>query len=73
MNDNWISIEDQMPEMELHNGTVQSEAVLVFTDEGDIGVSLTYEGRDRKVWWDSTEVGGHVTHWIPLPEPPRTS
>ena len=67
--DDWISVKDRLPEMELHNGTVQSEAVLAASDYGDIGVSITYETPSGRVQWDSTDVGGRVTHWKPI-EPP---
>ena len=62
--DNWISVEDRLPE--------KNEDVLTFHNEGYIDVCI-YEFRaDENVFMvtDTCVVLEKVTHWQPLQEPP---
>lgn len=70
----WISVEERLPECE--NGA-ETEALLFMTSAGRIEAG--YFGRGS-VWRDvyfrhyRTCVGwdvSDVTHWMPLPEPPK--
>lgn len=70
----WISVEERLPECE---DVGESEALLFLTSEGR--VEAGYFGRGS-VWRDvyfrhyRTSVGrdaSDVTHWMPLPEPPK--
>lgn len=68
MTENWISVEDRLPE------DAQNYIICVLEGDGTKHVTTgTYDWR-YKMWSD--EVGGiwepqRVTHWMPLPEPPR--
>ena len=59
----WISVDDRLPE----NG---KEGVLIALRWGEVGIGWCEDGR-----WDSEFVNeyedGEVTHWMPLPEPPK--
>ena len=55
----WISVTEQLPE--------KNTAVIAVTDNGIVFQCLyAYDGWDL---WEGNEV--HVTHWMPLPEPPK--
>lgn len=62
----WISVKDRLPE--------DNENVLAHTRYGEIRVFLSDEEGD---WFDergrfySRNTSGAVTHWMPLPEPPK--
>ncbi len=58
----WISVEDRLPEA--------SGGYLVHFSKGNIDVWL-YLGDEIK-FSDSILTSGSVTHWQPLPEPPRS-
>ena len=60
--DEWISVKDRLPE--------SGETTLVYN--GDIDVHGFWNGR----WLDYDENGYpfevlYITHWMPLPEPPK--
>lgn len=64
-NQEWISVDERLPE---ENGYY-----LVYTKYGYIEVERykTWDDDDLDggYWW---EFEGLVTHWMPLPEPPKT-
>lgn len=55
--DGWISVKDRLPE--------KDEYVLCFCNIGDGFQAIFHYGKERK--FDGTA----VTHWMPLPEPPK--
>lgn len=60
----WISVKDRMPKEE--------GRYIVYADKGVKSAFYeTYEGESR--WTDEGERYWdiHVTHWMPLPEPPK--
>ena len=62
---NWISVEYKLPHIE--------KEVLLLLDYGDYEVRIGYYSL-YGVWMfgDSMDVAGaSVTHWMPLPEPPK--
>lgn len=70
----WISVEERLPECE--NGA-ETEALLFMTSAGRIEAGYFVRG---SVWRDvyfrhyRTCIGldvSDVTHWMPLPEPPK--
>jgi len=79
MKDNWISIEDRLPELD--------QAVLLFDywkDSNDVchkdirvGYLTEYttrntsKGISRNCEWGGCEFLFNITHWQPLPEPPK--
>lgn len=67
-NNKWISVEDELPTYEKH-GVYQ----LVWTRHEDSitdsHITIAYESESE--WWTSEEQIEGVTHWMPLPEPPK--
>lgn len=58
----WISVKERLPD--------QLEDVLAFNRNVNITwFSVAYV--DRKQWWSAGRMVHHVTHWMPLPEPPK--
>jgi hypothetical protein len=57
----WISVDERLPKELTH--------VIVCDEDGTVGEAFCYkEGRFE--WIDSEEIA-FVTHWMPLPEPPK--
>lgn len=55
----WISVDDRLPD--------KNTTVIVTTDKGIVFQCLyAYDGWDL---WDGNEI--NITHWMPLPEPPK--
>ena len=55
----WISVKDGLPE--------ENTAVIVATDNGIVFQCLyAYDGWDL---WEGNEV--NITHWQPMPQPPK--
>ena len=60
----WISVKDGLPK--------DDGDYLVYTREEYIG--LFWFDRDEKEWTEESDfpcLEGYVTHWMPLPEPPK--
>ncbi len=68
----WISVKDRLPELiPCTAGTAYSEAVIVWTS-GRKAMIAVYDGIDFMCaadYWDAD--GEMITHWMPLPEPPK--
>lgn len=55
----WVSVEDRLPE--------ENTTVIVATDNGIVFQCLyAYDGWDL---WDDNDV--NITHWQPMPQPPK--
>lgn len=55
----WVSVEDRLPE--------ENTTVIVATDNGIVFQCLySYDGWDL---WDDNDV--NITHWQPMPQPPK--
>ena len=64
---NWISVEERLPGV---NDYGNNNYCLVADDFGDMYVA--YYNRDEEHWLDDGNVAVlFVTHWMPLPQPPR--
>ena len=63
INDGWISVEDEMPKL--------GQRVMAFCRAG----ILTFLRYDGEVWFEMSSRNEYllsfVTHWRPLPEPPK--
>ena len=64
----WISIKERLPE--------GGEWVLVIASDGDYEVAYTHDSRENLERDDFTFLTSHscawkVTHWMPLPDPPK--
>ena len=66
---NWISIEDELPPPH-YEGANSTDFVLVY-DGYDL--EFGYYDFEQKNWHgeDCNEMMFDVTHWMPLPQPPR--
>ncbi|MBA5697580.1 DUF551 domain-containing protein [Acinetobacter radioresistens] len=53
----WISVEDKTP--------LDSENVIAFHDWGD------HQKIEIEFWSNKFSVSNGITHWMPLPEPPK--
>lgn len=55
----WVSVKDRLPE--------KYEEVLVYSAKYGVQVDWIADNTDY-LWWNYGEL---VTHWMPLPEPPK--
>lgn len=70
----WIPVEECLPETIACNaGTAYSEAVIIWTS-GKKAMIAVWDGIDFLCPMDYWEAWGEtVTHWMPLPTPPKES
>lgn len=61
----WISVKDRLPEIE-----TDTLLVCVKSYDGDL-LSDTDGFQDGKFVYWSNQTGCSITHWMPLPEPPK--
>jgi len=69
----WIDVNDELPEI--------GEEVNVFTVKGIVTSLCRYIRHEGSLnfYWDNRYGGGcvhvqnSITHWMPLPEPPKTT
>ena len=59
----WISVDDRLPE----NG---KEGVLIALRWGEVDIGWCEDGRWRSEFVNEYE-DGEVTHWMPIPQPPK--
>ena len=67
----WVSVRDRLPDNEkpvlAHYG--------FYREKDDLGArfigTLTYFSHDPDPHWQHESTGLFVTHWMPLPEPPK--
>ena len=59
----WISVDDRLPE----NG---KEGVLIALWWGEVDIGWCEDGRWRSEFVNEYE-DGEVTHWMPIPQPPK--
>ena len=64
----WISVEECLPETEMH-GT--SRVVLAWESEHGRCFAMVYENGQGKRWFSGGVEIPNITHWMPLPEPPK--
>ena len=71
-NSKWIPVSERYPDLIPCNaGTAYSEAVIVWTT-GKKAMIAVWDGIDficSADFWDA--FGETITHWMPLPEPPK--
>ena len=71
MNNEWISVEDRLPET---NNKRDDVPCLVFDKYWGIVVrhyspyQACWNGEDNDYYTEA--IGGEITHWMPLPNPP---
>lgn len=59
----WISVKDGLPES-------GKESVLIALQWGEVDIGWCEDGRWRSEFVNEYE-DGEVTHWMPLPQPPK--
>lgn len=69
----WTSVEDGLPEtIACYAGTAYSEAVIVFTTGKKVLIAI-FDGEnflsDGIDYWEAEH--DEITHWMPLPPPPK--
>lgn len=65
----WISVEDRLPEIWLNDETAELVNYMIYSP--DFGVDIgNYHATAKK--WLCIGLPCTVTHWMPLPEPPKT-
>ncbi len=63
----WISVKDRLPEVDEYG---ESARVLTHDTRGVVTPNwLRKDGTWGKAW--SYRAGNHVTHWMPVPDPPE--
>ena len=70
----WISVKDRPPEEKQSEITFDFEYVLCATTFGDVrpykfGTPIGW--KEPHFWHGSGLMDEYVTHWMPLPEPPK--
>lgn len=70
----WISVEDRLPEEKINPKMNDFEYVLCATKFGDVrpykyGTAIWHT--KAHFWHGAGIVDEFVTHWMPLPEPPK--
>ena len=68
----WISVKDRLPDLIPCNvGTAYSEAVIAWTSGRKVMIAV-WDGIDWIAPFDYWEAWGEeITHWMPLPQPPK--
>ena len=70
----WISVKDRLPEERINPNTNDFEYVLCATTFGDVR-AYKYGMIDGNIeahfWHGFGMVDKYITHWMPLPEPPK--
>lgn len=64
----WIKIEDRLPTYEEHGAF---QLIWGEDEDGDREVYKAYLGDDNETWYWRNMEFSNVTHWMPLPEPPK--
>ena len=70
----WVSVEERLPEEKINQNTLDFEYVLCATTFGDVRALKfgTPIGWKKPHFWNGCGVmDRYVTHWMPLPEPPK--
>ena len=72
----WISVKERLPELP---GSAWCSRIVICCDENGYVLPLYWErgiirGKPVERWkyvWDRIYNGRDITHWMPLPEPPK--
>ncbi len=78
----WISVKDRLPEDDLLDDNTRKTVKCLVAIKAKNGVTVrtqmrfkdhTYKDGKRKEYWRWKLAHGDVTHWMPLPPPPKGS
>lgn len=63
----WIAVGDSLPE-----GNEWVIVAVLIGDKYDVGIAKSV-GSQLRLGFDSTDMVPRVTHWMPLPSPPKVT
>lgn len=63
----WVSVKDRMPRYNQHVLTFSPNMAMPII----VGEYYGYWGEDDDEWYEGWSYNREVTHWMPLPEPPK--
>jgi len=66
----WISVKEQLPKGECIAIGYQNEMIIGYIS-GDVNLAFTGRMGTGFICTNDHETLTHVTHWMPLPEPPK--
>lgn len=70
----WIPVTERLPEEKINQNTADFEPVLCATIWGDVrafSYGAPFGHKDAHFWNGNGIMDKYVTHWMPLPEPPK--
>lgn len=67
----WISVKDRMPEDGLSENQRQIKVLVAIKAKNGYTVRSQVRGKLFSDCWDWKYSAGDVTHWMPLPAPPK--
>lgn len=76
---NWVSVKDRLPPMEKRvlvfckSKSEHTQNVITITEMTDVN-QFNYKCKTEPYWrkpWDFFYANFDITHWMPLPEPPK--
>lgn len=67
----WISVEERLPEPNAVDKHGFAKGYLVKTDRHVMMHTARYNGEWWVLWGQAEVITDTVTHWMPLPEPPK--
>ena len=59
----WTSVDERLPETD--------KKVLVCYSNGSMDIAKYIRADGFEFWFEETIFTKHITHWMPLPEPPK--
>lgn len=67
--DNWISVDERLPELEegVKNTSIE---VIMFSESNEFYLGY-YNFYNKNWYYDGNWIGDDITHWQPLPKPPK--
>lgn len=59
----WISVKERLPDI--------NDEYIVFTEDAEVFICEYLPSVNQ--WWDrdASIIYGRITHWMPLPDPPK--
>lgn len=74
MNAQWFDVTKKLPKMVEIGADYQSKPYVLAVDcKGRMSIGYLRKYSSDNLRWTFAKPIGEVTHWMPLPEPPKTS